>query len=155
MSEIKQEYMEMALNEARIAGRKLEVPVGAVIVRDDKIIGRGHNLRETNQDPTTHAEMIAIREAAKNLGSWRLSGSQLYVTLEPCPMCAGAILQARIEQVVFGTFDPKAGAAGSLYNLLTDERFNHQVELVSGLKADESRQLLQDFFRQLRLGKDG
>ena len=148
-------YMDIALEEARKADAKLEVPVGAVVVHSGQVIGRGHNLREASQDPTSHAEMIAIRAAANEIGSWRLEEADLYVTLEPCPMCAGAILQARLKRVVYGATDPKAGAAGTLYNLLEDERFNHQVELVIGVRAEESSQLLQDFFRQLRLGKDG
>ncbi|MBF8437966.1 nucleoside deaminase [Halanaerobiaceae bacterium Z-7014] len=148
-------YMDIALEEARKAAAKLEVPVGAVVVNSGQIIGRGHNLREASQDPTSHAEMIAIRAAAKEIGSWRLEEADLYVTLEPCPMCAGAILQARLKKVVYGATDPKAGAAGALYNLLEDNRFNHQVELVTGVRAEESSQLLKDFFRQLRLGKDG
>ncbi len=148
-------YMDIALEEAEKAADKLEVPVGAVVVQSGQVIGRGHNLREASQDPTSHAEMIAIRAAANEIGSWRLEEADLYVTLEPCPMCAGAILQARLKRVVYGATDPKAGAAGTLYNLLEDERFNHQVELVIGVRAEESSQLLQDFFRQLRLGKDG
>ena len=148
-------YMDIALEEAEKAADKLEVPVGAVVVQSGQVIGRGHNLREASQDPTSHAEMIAIRAAANEIGSWRLEEADLYVTLEPCPMCAGAILQARLKRVVYGATDPKAGAAGTLYNLLEDERFNHQVELVTGVRAEESSQLLQDFFRQLRLGKDG
>lgn len=148
-------YMDIALEEARKAAAKLEVPVGAVVVHSGQVIGRGHNLRETSQDPTSHAEMIAIRAAAKEIDSWRLEEADLYVTLEPCSMCAGAILQARLKKVVYGATDPKAGAAGTLYNLLEDNRFNHQVELVTGVRAEESSQLLKDFFRQLRLGKDG
>lgn len=148
-------YMDIALEEAKKAADKLEVPVGAVVVQSGQIIGRGHNLREATQDPTSHAEIIAIKAAANQIGYWRLNQADLYVTLEPCPMCAGAILQARIKRVVYGTVDPKAGAAGTLYNLLEDERFNHQVELVTGVRAEESSQLLKDFFRQLRLGKDG
>ena len=148
-------YMDIALEEAEKAADKLEVPVGAVVVHSGQIIGQGHNLREASQDPTSHAEIIAIRAAANKIGSWRLEEANLYVTLEPCPMCAGAILQARLKKVVYGATDPKAGAAGTLYNLLEDERFNHQVELVTGVRAEEASQLLQDFFRQLRLGKDG
>ncbi|MGM0414873.1 MAG: tRNA adenosine(34) deaminase TadA [Bacillota bacterium] len=148
-------YMDIALEEAKKAAEKQEVPVGAIVVQSGQIIGRGHNLREATQDPTSHAEIIAIKAAANQIGYWRLNQADLYVTLEPCPMCAGAILQARIKRVVYGTVDPKAGAAGTLYNLLEDERFNHQVELVTGVRAEESSQLLKDFFRQLRLGKDG
>ncbi|MFN2363833.1 MAG: tRNA adenosine(34) deaminase TadA [Halarsenatibacteraceae bacterium] len=148
-------YMDIALQEAEKAAEKLEVPVGAVVVQSGQVIGRGHNLRETTQDPISHAEIIAIRAAADEIGSWRLEEADLYVTLEPCPMCAGAILQARIKRVIYGAVDPKAGAAGTLYNLLEDERLNHQVELVTGVRAEESSQLLKRFFRQLRLGKDG
>ncbi|MFW5790434.1 MAG: tRNA adenosine(34) deaminase TadA [Bacillota bacterium] len=148
-------YMDIALKEAEKAARKLEVPVGAVVVQSGQVIGRGHNLRETTQDPISHAEIIAIKAAADEIGSWRLEEADLYVTLEPCPMCAGAILQARIKRVVYGAADPKAGAAGTFYNLLEDDRFNHQVELVTGVRAEESSRLLKKFFRQLRLGKDG
>lgn len=148
-------YMDIALEEAKKAAEKQEVPVGAIVVQSGQIIGRGHNLREATQDPTSHAEIIAIKAAANQIGYWRLNQADLYVTLEPCPMCAGAILQARLKRVVYGTVDPKAGAAGTLYNLLEDERFNHQVELVTGVRTEESSQLLKDFFRQLRLGKDG
>ncbi|SFL63012.1 tRNA adenosine(34) deaminase TadA [Halanaerobium salsuginis] len=148
-------YMELALAEARKAYQRAEVPVGALVVCNDQIIGRGFNLREKAQDPTVHAEMIALREAAKNKASWRLENCQLYVTLEPCPMCTGAILQARIKRLVYGASDPKAGAVDSLYQLLSDQRFNHQVEVVRGVMAAESAQLLKDFFRELRQRKDG
>jgi len=127
------------------------VPIGAVVVRNDVIIGRGHNLRETSMDPTAHAEMVAIREASRSMNAWRLLDCSLYVTLEPCPMCAGAIVQARIPRVVFGTSDPKAGCAGTLMNLLQDNRFNHQVELITGVLQEECSILLTDFFRKLRL----
>ena len=149
-------YMQMALAEARKAYQRAEVPIGAVVVCNDQVVGRGFNLREQTQDPTSHAEMIALREAAANEDSWRLEDCQLYVTLEPCPMCAGAILQSRIKRLVYGASDPKAGAVRSLYQLLDDNRFNHQVEEVeAGVLEKESAQLLKDFFRELRLRKDG
>jgi tRNA(adenine34) deaminase len=143
-------FMEQALQEAKKAYHIEEVPIGAVIVKDGEIIARGHNLRETYKDPTLHAEIVAIREAAKKLGGWRLSGCELYVTIEPCPMCAGAIIQARIERVIYGARDPKAGCAGSLYNLLTDFRFNHRADVVPGVMEEECRGILQKFFRDKR-----
>ncbi len=146
-------YMEQALLEARKAYELDEVPIGAVVVKDGEIIGRGHNLRETCKDPTLHAEMVAIRQAAETLGGWRLTGCELYVTVEPCPMCAGAIVQARIDRLIFGAGDPKAGCAGTLYNLLQDSRFNHQVEIVKGILEEECRQIMKDFFRQKRNSK--
>jgi tRNA(adenine34) deaminase len=130
-----------------------EVPIGSIIVKDDKIIGRGFNQRESRNDPSAHAEMIAIRQASRKLNAWRLLGTTLYVTLEPCPMCMGAILLARIDRVVFGCFDPKAGAAGSLYNLADDPRFNHRVELSSGVMKQECSEILSNFFRKLRMEK--
>lgn len=143
-------YMNAALNEARKALEKEEVPIGAVVVHGDEVIGRGYNLRETDQDPVAHAEIIALREASQNLSSWRLSECTLYVTIEPCPMCAGAILQARIQRLVYGAEDPKAGAVNSLYRLLDDERLNHRVEVEQGVMAEEGSRLLKDFFRRLR-----
>ncbi len=143
-------YMREAIAEAKKAWELKEVPIGAVVVRDGEIVGRGYNLRETGKDPTLHAEMIAIREASEKLGGWRLIGCTLYVTLEPCPMCAGAIVQSRIEQVVYGATDPKAGCAGTLMNLLDEARFNHQVPIVAGVLQEECSQLLKDFFRSLR-----
>jgi tRNA(adenine34) deaminase len=152
-------FMRAAIEEAEKAAAIGEVPIGAVIVRGGEIVGRGYNLRETKKDPTLHAEMIAIREASERLGGWRLIGCTLYVTLEPCPMCAGAIVQSRIEQVVYGASDPKAGCAGTLMNLLDEPRFNHQVPVVEGVLAEECGQLLKDFFRHLRHkkqpGQDG
>lgn len=148
-------YMRAAIEEAKKAAAIGEVPIGAVIVRDGEIVGRGYNLRETEKDPTLHAEMIAIREASAKLGGWRLIGCTLYVTLEPCPMCAGAIVQSRIEQVVYGAVDPKAGCAGTLMNLLEEPRFNHQVPVVEGVLAEECGQLLKDFFRGLRKKRAG
>ena len=142
--------MRAALAEAEIAESLGEVPIGAVVVLDDQIIGRGHNLRETSNDPTTHAEIIAIRQAAKQLSSWRLLDCTLYVTLEPCVMCMGATILARIPQLVLGCRDPKAGAAGSLYNLAVDERLNHQIEVREGILQQECSSQLSHFFHCLR-----
>ncbi|WP_285697700.1 nucleoside deaminase, partial [Enterococcus hirae] len=119
-----EKWMRLAIEEAQKAQQLAEVPIGAIVVLNDEIIGRGYNLRETTQDATTHAEMIAIREACQNVGSWRLEEAQLYVTLEPCPMCSGAMILSRVKEVYFGAYDPKGGTAGTLMNLLTDERFN-------------------------------
>lgn len=146
--------MHSALDQARRAMAAGEVPVGAVIVREGRIIAAAHNSRETLHDPTAHAEMIAITQAASELGDWRLEGCTLYVTLEPCPMCAGAILQARIPLVVYGATDPKAGAVQSLYKLLNDRRLNHQAEIIAGVLAEPCGEILTQFFRQQRaLGK--
>ena len=145
--------MEEALKEAQKAARKGEVPVGALIVSGGKVVGRGHNRRETGSDPTLHAEMIAIRSAAKRLGGWRLSGATLYVTLEPCLMCMGAILQSRLHTVVFAAFDPKAGACCSVYDVSNDKRLNHRVHVVSEVMAAEAGALLKDFFTSLRAEK--
>lgn len=145
--------MRAALHEAEKAKAIGEVPIGAVIVYQDEIIGKGYNLREINQDPTAHAEVIAIQEATQHLGSWRLNDCLLYVTLEPCPMCAGAIIQSRIATVVYGTADPKAGCAGTLMNLLDEPRFNHQTAVISGVLEEECSTLLTDFFRELRKKK--
>lgn len=143
-------YMEYAIREARRALDLGEVPVGCVIVHENRIIGKAHNMRETLQDPTAHAEILAITQAAAHFKSWRLENVKLYVTLEPCPMCAGAIILARVAEVYFGAFDPKAGACGTLMNLLQDKRFNHQPKVASGLLADECAALLSDFFKSLR-----
>jgi tRNA(adenine34) deaminase len=143
--------MRLALAEAQQAGLVQEVPVGAVIVYQGRVIASAHNEREQLRDPTAHAEMIAITQAAAALETWRLEGCTLYVTLEPCPMCAGAILQARIPRLVFGAEDPKAGAVTSLYRLLEDERLNHRVEVTEGVLAEECGQLLTEFFRRRRL----
>mgnify|MGYP000659764513 CR=1 FL=1 len=148
-------YMEEALKEAKKAYELQEVPIGAVVVYQDKIIGRGYNRRETDNDPTAHAEMIAIKNAAKTLDDWRLEECSLYVTVEPCLMCAGAILKARIKKLIFGTESKKDGAFGSLINILQDDRFNHQVEVVSGIEAVKASNLLKDFFKELRTRKDG
>jgi tRNA(adenine34) deaminase len=147
-------FMHMALAQARLAAEEDEVPVGAVIVHGGRVIAAAHNQREQLQDPTAHAEMIAITQAAAARGSWRLEECLLYVTLEPCPMCAGAIVQARIPWVVYGATDPKAGAVDTLYRLLNDERLNHRVETVHGVLAQESSELLSGFFRAQRaMGK--
>jgi tRNA(adenine34) deaminase len=147
-------YMQMALAEAQRAAQAGDVPVGAVIVHQDRVVAAAHNQREQLHDPTAHAEMIAITQAAESLRSWRLDGCRLYVTLEPCPMCAGAILQARISHLVFAALDPKAGAVQSLYRLLSDERLNHQTQFTSGVLAEPCGRLLSDFFRRQRaLGK--
>lgn len=146
--------MLRALAQASRAEKEGEVPVGAVITHGEQIVAAAYNQREQLKDPTAHAEMIAITQAADALDSWRLTECTLYVTLEPCPMCAGAILQARIPRIVYGALDPKAGAVDSLYNLLADQRLNHQVEVVSGVMANECGSLLTEFFRaQRRLGK--
>lgn len=142
--------MDLALAQAAIAGELGEVPVGAVVVCDGEVVGRGHNRREVDADPLGHAEIAAIREAAAAVGRWRLFGCTVYVTVEPCPMCAGAIYQARLTRLVFGCPDPKAGAVGSLFNIAQDERLNHWVEVTSGVRAEESAALLTDFFQQRR-----
>ncbi|WP_054776808.1 nucleoside deaminase [Lacticaseibacillus saniviri] len=141
-------YMGLALEEARDAMAIGEVPIGAVIVKDGEIIGRGHNLREHSQNSLLHAEVLAIEEACATVDSWRLEGADIFVTLEPCPMCAGAIINSRIRSCYYGAADPKAGVAGSLLNLLTDTRFNHQVDVISGVQADKSAKLLKTFFWQ-------
>lgn len=143
-------FMEAAYAEALVAEQLGEVPVGAVVVYADQIVGRGHNLRETSNDPTSHAEMIAIRQAAAELKSWRLLDCTLYVTLEPCVMCMGAIILARIPRLVYGCRDPRVGAVGSIYNLAEDDRFNHRVEVTEGVLQQECSQQLSDFFRRLR-----
>jgi len=147
-------FMQEALSEARQALRKGEIPIGAVVVLHGEIIGRGHNLRETTHDPTAHAEIIALRVAGKKVGTWRLREAVLYVTLEPCPMCAGALLQARLERVVYGADDLKAGAAGSLLNILQFPGFNHFVKITGGVLADEAVALLQKFFQERRSDKE-
>lgn len=143
-------WMKKALREAERAFEMGEVPVGAVVVKDEQIIGRGHNLVEKLRDPTAHAEMIAITAACETLGTKFLDGCTLYVTLEPCPMCAGAIVWARLSRLVFGAFDDKAGSASTLYNIPQDPRLNHHVEVLSGIEADQAASLLQAFFRKRR-----
>jgi len=142
--------MKAALQEAKKALDKDEPPVGAVIVKDGEIIARGHNLRENLKDPTAHAEMLAIKAAAGSMERWRLSDCTMYVTLEPCAMCAGAMVLARLHRLVYGASDPKAGAVNSLMNLVSDERLNHQVEVESGILAEECGDLLRDFFSSRR-----
>ena len=147
-------FMREAIAEARLAAREGEVPIGAVIVRGDEIIARAHNRKESDRDPTAHAEILAIRRAARSFPSWRVEDAALYVTMEPCPMCAGAILSARIGRVVYGTADYKAGAVRTLYRLLEDQRLNHRCEVVADVLAEECRGLLRDFFCDQRaLGK--
>ncbi len=146
-------WMNRAIAEARKAEAIAEIPIGCIIVKDSRIIARAHNLREKNQDPVAHAELLAIRKAAKRLGSWRLLDTTIYVTLEPCLMCMGAIILARIPIVVFGCHDPKAGAAGSLYNLSNDPRLNHRCEVLSGICGQECSELLTTFFADLRRKK--
>ncbi len=143
-------FMQQALTLARSAASIGEVPIAALLVRDGIVIAEAHNLRETKQDPTAHAEVIAIREGARQTNSWRLIDTTLYVTLEPCTMCIGAIVLARIPRLVFGATDPKAGACGSIMNIPPEPRLNHRVEVVEGVCAEESQVLLQDFFRRLR-----
>lgn len=145
-----EQFMQEAITEAKKAEKRNEVPIGAVIVYNGEIIARGHNVRETSQATLSHAELIAIKEANEKIGSWRLEDCTLYVTLEPCPMCAGAIVQSRIKRVVYGAPDPKAGCAGTLLNLLEEPRFNHQAEVTRGVLEEDCAKLLTDFFRMLR-----
>ncbi|ENQ3108675.1 tRNA-adenosine deaminase [Bacillus sp. 491mf] len=143
-------FMKLAIEEAKKAEEIQEVPIGAVVVVDGEVISRAHNLRETEQRSVAHAELLAIDDACKKLGTWRLENATLYVTLEPCPMCAGAIVLSRVKRVVYGAVDPKGGCAGTLMNLLTEERFNHQSEVVAGVLEEECGSLLTNFFRELR-----
>ena len=145
-----EKFMREALKEAQKAYEKLEVPVGAVIVKDGKIIARAHNQKETKKDTTKHAEMLAIQKASKKLERWRLIDCEMYVTLEPCSMCAGAIINSRIKKIYIGTLDKKTGAAGSVFNLFEDYVFNHKVEIEKGILQKECEQILKDFFRELR-----
>ena len=145
-----EKYMREAIKQARKAAKIDEVPIGCVIVYDSKIIARGYNRRNTDKSTLAHAEIIAIRKAAKIIGDWRLEDCTMYITLEPCPMCAGAIVQARIPRVVVGAMNPKAGCAGSVINLLQRDGFNHKAELTSGILVDECRTMLQDFFKEMR-----
>ncbi|MEN1966491.1 tRNA adenosine(34) deaminase TadA [Lentibacillus sp. N15] len=148
-----EKYMRQAIQQALMAKEMGEVPIGAVIVYDGEVIATGYNVRETSQSTLSHAELIAMEQANKKIGSWRLEDCTLYVTLEPCPMCAGAIVQSRIPRVVYGAADSKAGCAGTLMNLLGEDRFNHQAEVVSGVLGKECGQLLTDFFQELRRRK--
>ena len=145
-----QYFMRLALREAERALEHEDVPIGAVIVREGEVIGSGHNEREIRADPTAHAEMIALREAARSLGSWRVLDAVMYVTLEPCAMCAGAIVLARLPRVIFGATDPKAGAAGSVFDVLGEPRLNHRPQVAGGLLADDSAELLRSFFAPRR-----
>jgi len=146
-------YMREALAEAEKAYALGEVPVGALVVLRGEIIGRGHNLRETLADSTAHAEILALREAARHVGDWRLNGATVYSTIEPCPMCAGAMVQFRVQTLVYGAPDPKAGAVDSIMDVLREPRFNHQVDVVSGVLEEQCREIIQRFFRGLRAGK--
>ena len=151
--EDKEKFMKEALKEAKKAYEKLEVPVGAVIVKNGKIIARRHNLKETKKDTTKHAEILAIEKASKKLGAWRLLDCDMYVTLEPCSMCAGAIINARIKKIYIGALDEKTGAAGSVLNLFEDYKFNHNVEIEKGILGEECEKILKDFFKELRKKK--
>jgi len=143
-------WMAEALAEARKAAADGEVPIGAVVVYDGRIVGRGRNARETRRDPTAHAEVLALQEAARSLQRWRLTGATVYATLEPCPMCAGALVNARVDRLVYAVADPKAGAAGTLFDVTRDARLNHRIEVVSGVMAAECGELLTSFFRARR-----
>ena len=147
---LKNKFMKEALREAQKAYDKNEIPVGAVIVKDNKIIARAHNIKEEKNDTTKHAEIIAIQKASKKLGSWRLLNCEMYVTLEPCSMCAGALIQARLKKVHIGTMDAKTGACGSVLNLLEDYKFNHNVEIEKGIMKEECENILKKFFKKLR-----
>lgn len=145
-----QKYMEMALSEARKAAELGEIPIGAVLVLDGEVIAKAHNMRETWQDATAHAETIVIREACKKLNRWRLTGATLYVTIEPCPMCAGAIVMSRISRLVYGSPDSKAGAAESLFNVVNNPALNHMVDVTAGVCSEECTQVMKDFFKKRR-----
>ena len=150
---MEEKFMKEALKEAKKAYDKLEVPVGAIIVRDGKIIARAHNLKETKFDTTKHAEILAIQKASKKLNSWRLLDCEMYVTLEPCSMCAGALINSRINKVYIGASDEKTGAVGSVFNLLDDYTFNHKVEYEKGVLQEECESILKNFFKELRKSK--
>ncbi len=150
---IKEKYMQEALKEAKKAAEKLEVPVGCVIVKDGEIIARAHNQKETKTDTTKHAEILAIQKASKKLQAWRLLDCEMYVTLEPCSMCAGAMIQSRIKKVYIGAMDEKTGACGSVLNLLQDYPFNHIVEIETGIEKEKCEQVLKEFFKKLREAK--
>lgn len=149
----KEAYMEYALREAKKAYEKMEIPVGAIIVKNGEIISRGHNQKETQKNAIKHAEIIAIEKACKKLGAWRLNDCSMYVTLEPCSMCAGAIIQSRIEKVYIGTMDPKTGSCGSVLNLFEDYHFNHHVQTETGICKGECEKIIKDFFKELRKRK--
>lgn len=147
---MKKKFMLQALKEAQKAKNKLEVPIGAIIVKNDKIIARAHNLRESKKSATAHAEILAIQKACKKLDAWRLNDCDMYVTLEPCPMCAGAILNSRIRKVYIGTNEPRSGATGSKINLFEDYNYNHKVEYEVGILEEECKEIMQKFFKELR-----
>ena len=151
--EQKEYFMKEALLEARKAYKKLEIPVGAIIVKDGEIIARAHNVKEEKKDTTKHAEILAIQRASKKLDTWRLNDCEMYVTLEPCPMCAGAIIQSRLKKVYIGTMDEKTGACGSVLNLLEDYKFNHKVDIEYVVCKKECENILKDFFKNLRKNK--
>ncbi len=151
--ELEEKYMKEAIRQAKKAGKLGEVPIGCVIVYQDRIIGRGYNRRIIDKNVLSHAEIIAIKKACKEMGDWRLEECTMYVTLEPCPMCAGAIVQARIPRVVIGCMNPKAGCAGSVLDMLHEDGFNHQVETVIGVREEECSAMLKDFFKELRRSK--
>jgi len=148
-----EQFMRIAIDAAQIAEENDDVPIGAVIVYKDQIIGKAYNQREQLKDPTAHAEIIALTQAASALQTWRLNGCTMYVTLEPCPMCAGALVLSRVDRLVFGCNDPKTGACGSLYDIVRDERLNHRLEVTTGVLAEQCSKLLQDFFQKKRLDK--
>lgn len=150
MEENKEKFMKEALKEAKKAYEKLEIPVGAVIVKEGKIIARAHNLKESKHDTTKHAEILAIQKASKKLESWRLIDCDMYVTLEPCSMCAGALINARIRKLYIGTLDEKTGACGSVLNLFEDYKFNHKIEIEKGIMQKECEEILKNFFKDLR-----
>lgn len=147
---MRETYMRVALEEARLAFEEDEIPIGAVVVCDGRIIARAHNMREQLCDPTAHAEILAMRNAARYLGGWRLHRCDLYVTIEPCPMCAGAIVQARLNSLIYGAADMKAGCCGTVYNLLDEARFNHRVPVTKGILRDECAEIMSEFFRRKR-----
>lgn len=151
---MEERYMELALAWARKAADLDEVPVGAVVVRDGQVVGEAHNRRELDGDPTAHAEILALRQAAKTLGGWRLMDCDVYVTLEPCPMCAGAMINSRVRHIYYGAADPKAGCCGTLMSLTEDERFNHRAPVVGGVLEEACAKVLKDFFRKKREKKD-
>lgn len=144
-------YMELAIEQAQKAFEINETPIGAIIVYNDKVIAAGYNKRNTTKNPLAHAEIAAINQAANYIGDWRLEDCQMYITLEPCPMCAGAIVQSRIPKVIFGAKNPKAGCAGSIINLLQMQKLNHQVEIVAGVLEDKCSAMMKDFFKQFRI----
>ena len=154
MEKSKEYYMRQALKEAEKAYKKLEVPVGAIIVKEGKIIARAHNQKETKTDTTKHAEILAIQKASKKIGAWRLIDCEMYVTLEPCTMCAGAIINSRIKKIYIGAMDEKTGAVGSVLNLFEDYTFNHKVESETGIMQEECEQILKQFFKELRKTKN-